>query len=112
MARSHAVDAALPRLKELCAILSEGTGTLFYAHLARSYRDLAQALEQGEVGLAWTPPIPAAQLEDKGIAAPLALASRRGGTSYHAALIVRRGGPKTIAELQGRRAVWVDRESA
>lgn len=112
MARSHAVNAALPRLKDLCEIISAATGTVFYAHLALSYRELADAIEHGDVGLAWMPPIPAVELEDKGVATPLALPSRRETTSYNAALIVRRGGPKTVAELQGRRVAWVDPESA
>jgi ABC-type phosphate/phosphonate transport system substrate-binding protein len=112
MARSHAVGAAQALFKELCEIVTEVTGTVFYAHHALSYRELSEALEHGDLGVAWMPPIPAIELEDKGVAAPLALPSRRGSTSYHAAFITRRGGPKSLAELQGRRVAWVDRESA
>src|SRR4051794_14105571 len=112
MARSHAVSAAQALLKELCEIASNVTGTVFYAHHALSYRELADSLEHGDLGIAWMPPIPAIELEDKGIASPLALPFRRGGSTYHSAFIVRRGGPKTLAELQGRRVAWVDRESA
>ena len=45
-------------------------------------------------------------------ATPLAIPTRRGATVYHAALIVRRDGPKTIEECRGRRATWVQRDSA
>jgi phosphonate transport system substrate-binding protein len=46
------------------------------------------------------------------VAAVLAIPARRGATTYHAAFITRRGGPKTLADLRGRRAAWVQRDSA
>jgi phosphonate transport system substrate-binding protein len=112
MARSHSVTEAQSLLRELCEIISAATGTVFYAHHALSYRDLSDALEHGDLGIGWMPPIPAIELEDKGVAIPLALPSRRDSTHYHAAFITRRGGAKTLEELQGRRVAWVDRESA
>jgi phosphonate transport system substrate-binding protein len=112
MARSHAVGAAQTRLKELCAIVSDATGVTFVPHHAASYADLAKALRDGRVGAAWMPPIPSLELEDEGVAAAVAVPSRRDGTTYHAALIARRAGAKTVADLQGLRVAWVDRDSA
>jgi phosphonate transport system substrate-binding protein len=113
MARSHAVGAAQMRLKELCAILSEATDTTLLPFHAASYADLAQAIRSGDVGVAWMPPIPSIELEAEGVASPLAVASRQDdSTSYCSALIARRAGAKTIGELRGLRAAWVDRESA
>jgi phosphonate transport system substrate-binding protein len=117
MARSHAVGAAQSRLKELCALASEATGAVFTPYHAASYGELADALRAGDVGVAWMPPIPALQLDDAGAASPLVLPQRHEGlhlprTSYGAALITRRAGAKSVADLQGKRVAWVARDSA
>lgn len=98
--------------QELCALASEAAGIRFEPVLTSSYDELAVAIRDGEVGLAWLPPIPTIELEGQGKASVLAIPARRGTVIYHAAFIVRRGGPKTLAELRGRRAAWVQRDSA
>lgn len=100
------------RLEELCQLASQAAGVQFTPWIATSYKELADAMDDNEVGLAWMPPLPTLDLMSRGIADPLAVPARGGGTSYHAALVVRRNGPKTLAELAGRRVAWVDRESA
>ena len=112
MARSHAVGAAQSRLKELCAIVSDTTGATFTPHHAASYRELAEGLRHGDVGIAWMPPIPAIGLEEEGVATPLALPWRQEGASYYSALVMREGRAKGIAELRGMRVAWVNKESA
>ncbi|MBX3205224.1 MAG: phosphate/phosphite/phosphonate ABC transporter substrate-binding protein [Labilithrix sp.] len=97
---------------ELCELVSQATGVPFRPTVAGAYRDLSAALEQGTVGLAWLPPLPAIDLEARRVASVLAIPARNGATSYHSALIVRRGGPRAVADLRGRRAVWVQRDSA
>src|SRR5262249_14070284 len=97
---------------ELCEVLSEVTGISFRPVITTGYRELAGSLERGDVGLAWLPPIPTTDLQSRGLTTVLAIPSRHGTTSYHSALIVRRGGPRTVADLKGRRAVWVQRDSA
>jgi phosphonate transport system substrate-binding protein len=97
---------------ELCALASEAAGVRFEPVMTSSYDELAVAIREGEVGLAWLPPVPTIELEARGAASVLAIPARRGATTYHAAFIVRRGGPKTLAELRGRRAAWVQRDSA
>ena len=112
MAPSHAVGAAQTRLKELCAIVSEATGESFVPRHAPSYRELAQGIRLGDVGVAWMPPIPAIELDEEGAATPLALPWRNESTSYYSALVTREGRAKGVMELQGMRVAWVDRESA
>jgi phosphonate transport system substrate-binding protein len=115
MAPSHAVGAAQTRLKELCAIVSEATGVSFAPHHAPSYRDLADGIRHGDVGIAWMPPIPSIVLEEDGAATPLALPWRHESASYYSALVTREtrdGRVKGVTELQGMRAAWVDKESA
>jgi ABC-type phosphate/phosphonate transport system substrate-binding protein len=97
---------------ELCGLLSEASGITFKTAITTSYRELAIGIEEGDVGVAWLPPIPTLELESRSLGTVLGIPTRNGTTTYHSALIVRRGGPKTIAELRGRRAVWVQRESA
>jgi phosphonate transport system substrate-binding protein len=97
---------------ELCELVSEATGVRFRPTVATSYRELSSALENSELGLAWLPPIPTIELDARGLATVLAIPARNGTTSYHSALIVRRGGPRSIVDLRGRRAVWVQRDSA
>jgi phosphonate transport system substrate-binding protein len=98
--------------EELCALASTAAGVRFEPVMTSSYDELALAIRDGEVGLAWLPPVPTIELEGRGAASVLAIPTRRGATMYHAAFIVRRGGPKTLAELRGRRAAWVQRDSA
>lgn len=106
-------DAGRLLFEELCERASDEAGVRFTPVIATTYRELVDALEAGELGLAWMPPVPTLELvENMRVATPLAIPARRGRTAYHAALIVRRGGPRSIDELRGRRAAWVQRDSA
>lgn len=98
--------------EDLCELASAAAGITFDPVVTGSYDELAAAIRDKEVGLAWLPPVPTIDLQARGLASVLAIPARRGATSYHAAFIVRRGGPKTLAELRGRRAAWVQRDSA
>lgn len=98
--------------EELCTLASAAAGVRFEPVMTSSYDELAAAIREGEVGLAWLPPIPTIELEARRAASVLAIPARRGVTMYHSAFIVRRGGPRTLAELRGRRAAWVQRDSA
>jgi ABC-type phosphate/phosphonate transport system substrate-binding protein len=101
MARSHAVGAAQSRLRDLCVIASEATGVSFIPHLAGSYRELAESIREGEVGLAWMPPIPAIELEEDNLVTPVALPLRQESTSYFSALVTREGRGRAVGDLQG-----------
>ena len=100
------------RFAELCDLISRATGVDLFPYRALHYRDLAHALERGEVAVAWMPPIPTIELDDRGAATVLALPVRRGVVAYHTALFSGPRGPRLLDELKGTRAAWVDRESA
>jgi phosphate/phosphite/phosphonate ABC transporter binding protein len=99
-------------LARLCDAASIATGLHFSPFVAATYQELVDGIADGEIGLSWLPPVPSIDLEERGLASPLAIPARGGALTYHAALIVRRGGPRTIADLRGCRAAWVDRDSS
>lgn len=103
---------ARTRLSETCEQLSRALGVVIFPHQAVGYRDLADGLERGTLGFAWLPPMLAIELEDRRQVEPVALPVRRGTTSYHAAIIARRGVAKTLDDLRGKRMAWVDKSSA
>lgn len=112
LARSLDFHASLAVFTELCELLSREVGTVFYPHHALAYSELARGLERGELGLAWMPPVMAAEVEERATASLVVTPVRRGSTLFHGALIVRPSGPATVEELLGLRAGWVDRASA
>jgi ABC-type phosphate/phosphonate transport system substrate-binding protein len=112
LARSLDFHASLSTFTELCELLGREIGTVFYPHHALSYDALGTGLERGELGLAWTPPIPAIEALDRSAAVLLIAPIRRGSTMFHSALIVRPNGPTSIDALRGLRVGWVDRASA
>ncbi len=112
MVRSNDWGAGPAPFEELCRLASAASGVTFVPDVVASYAELSAAILDGEVGLAWLPPVPTIELEARGAASVLAIPARRGSSTYHSAFIVRRGGPKTLAELRGRRAAWVQRDSA
>ena len=82
-------------------------------HKAGDYRALVAAIDQGLVDFAWLPPLSAARVVRAKSAAPAAIAVRNGTTSYMTGLLTLRSGPiKSLGDLKGVRAAWVDRESA
>lgn len=114
MVASEGEAASIRRvqLTELCAALSPSLGVLLLPYLAPTYRHLAQAVESGQAAFAWMPPMLVLELEDRGVARPLVLPLRRGSTaSFYSALITRHDGPRSLAELAGARAAWVERQS-
>lgn len=112
LARSLDFHTSVTCFTELCELLSQATGQVFYPHHALSYGELAAGLERGDLGMAWAPPITAIDLLERAQATLLVTPVRKGSTLYHSALVVRPGGPKSLEELRGKRAGWVDRDSA
>jgi phosphonate transport system substrate-binding protein len=100
------------RLSELCDLVSAGVGTRFFPYYGASYREMMAAVERGDAGIAWLPPLLVLEAVDRKLGSPLVVPVRRGTTSYYAALLVRRGGPRTLAALKGTTVAWVDKESA
>lgn len=130
IARAHERATAREAVGELCAHAAASTGLTLVAHRASSYAELSDALERGEVGVAWMPPVPALDLVDRGAAVPIAIPARSGFTSYYSAIVVKRGaadrfgrapgsplplnaaGYPHLARLGGHRIAWVQRDSA
>ena len=77
--------------------------------VAGSYDELAVAIVDARVDLAWAPPSVCAQIADRVRA--IFKAVRGGRSSYCSAIVARPDGPKDVAGLRGKRAAWVDERS-
>src|SRR4051794_18940028 len=102
IARSVDPVRSRARLSELCELMSAAVGTIFIPSHVDSYRRLANEVEAGDLGVAWIPPIPCIELEQRVQNLMLILPVRRGSTSYHSALIARRDGPRSLSEVKGK----------
>ncbi len=77
------------------------------------YHRLLEALEMGDIDLAWLPPILAGLAVARGRVLPIAMPVRDGAAFYSTALFVRGDAPyRSAADLRGARVAWVDRRSA
>lgn len=77
------------------------------------YHRLLEALEAGDIDVAWLPPILAGLAVARGRVLPIATPVRDGAAFYSTALIARADSPyRTAADLKRVRVAWVDRRSA
>ena len=76
------------------------------------YSMLVDCLADGEIDLAWTPPVTFASAAERG--AGLLVKMVRGGQAVYASALITRGDSPlaALAELRGADVAWVDRESA
>ena len=101
------------RLDALCEALSAELQVEAEGYGAFDYPDLLEAMTQGDVDVAWLPPVVALRAASSGRALPIVLPVRRGVSSFYTALFARRGSRFTRAsELEGVHAAWVDPQSA
>ena len=101
------------RVAGFCAALGEALGMPVELDRAPDYRSLVESLEDGDVSVAWVPPVVAARGVRSGTIRPAALAVRNGAAGYSTALITPSGSAiKKPADLRGARAAWVDDGSA
>jgi phosphate/phosphite/phosphonate ABC transporter binding protein len=101
------------QLDEFCAALAAATGLQVDAVGVWYYHRLLEAMDVGDVDVAWLPPILAATAMIRGLAVPFALPVRGGVTSYSTALFARDDSRlRAVEDLAGVRAAWVDRQSA
>jgi phosphate/phosphite/phosphonate ABC transporter binding protein len=76
------------------------------------YRELVDAISEGEVDFAWMPPISFVRAADRGVGV-VALAQRYGRPTYESAIVVRADSPLVeLADVRGKSIAFVDRESA
>ena len=100
-------------LDDFCRALATATGAQVTARGMWHYHRLLEALDTGEVDLAWLPPILALHATARRRVIPLALPVRNGVSAYSTALFTREDSKiHSLADLDGLRAAWVDRQSA
>ncbi|UJR82504.1 Hypothetical protein I5071_45690 [Sandaracinus amylolyticus] len=78
----------------------------------RSYAELVDAVGEGDVDLAWLPPVAYVRAARLGAVRMLVSVERDGRAQYASALLGRRGVVSSYEDVAGRRAVWVDNWSA
>lgn len=101
------------RLDDFCAALSEVVGVPASGLGVWHYHRLLEALEMGDLDVAWLPPILAGLAVERGRVLPIALPVRDGAAFYSTALFSRAGSRwKSPHDLKGARIAWVDRRSA
>ncbi|MBK8254347.1 MAG: PhnD/SsuA/transferrin family substrate-binding protein [Polyangiaceae bacterium] len=109
---SHASELR-SRLGQFCSALGAALGMRSSGLGVWHYHRLLEALEMGDVDVAWLPPILAAQAAERGRVVPILLPVRGDAAFYSTALFTRENAPwKTPADLKGVRVAWVDRRSA
>jgi phosphonate transport system substrate-binding protein len=73
-----------------------------------SYGAIIEAAQGGRLDLAWSPPVVAIHLEERGLSKPLLAVGRAGVIAYHGAIVVKRGAPPCrTRDLAGKRIAWV-----
>jgi ABC-type phosphate/phosphonate transport system substrate-binding protein len=104
---------AKTRFAELCHAASRQTQLQIVPRHVAHYEDLTTILRTVPQSLVWAPPIVAAQMLDAGVGEVLALPERHGLLTSNVAFIVRlQDAASTLADLKGRRVMWLDRQSA
>jgi len=100
-------------LGELLAWISARAGVTIAHETAPSYERLAERMQEGELDLAWLPPLVYVRLERKQLIVPLVTLQREGRDTYQAVLVVRNEGAiRALEDLKSTRAAWVDPLSA
>jgi phosphate/phosphite/phosphonate ABC transporter binding protein len=99
--------------REFVVTLARALGAHVDVHRAPDYRVVVTGFEQGVVDFAWLPPLVAARALRNRLADPVAVAMRSGTTTYCSALVAQPESRfRSLADLDGVRVAWVDRESA
>ncbi len=106
------VDAARAQSERVAAWLKTRVERDVRPVVYGDYRALVDAISEGEVDLAWLPPVSLVHAAERG-AGVLALAQRFGRPSYESAIIVRADSRlRTLSDLRDTTISFVDRDSA
>jgi phosphate/phosphite/phosphonate ABC transporter binding protein len=101
----------LAKVERLTRMVGDHAGVEVSHFDAPTYEALAKEVREGRVDVAWLPPIVFVRLADAVV--PIGSILRGGKSAYEAALVVKRDSRiRSIEELQGTRAGWVDPWSA
>ncbi len=106
--------ASAPReLQELCAELQKISLEPVVPRVLRTFPELADKMRDGTIGIAWMPPITAADAELSGHGAIMLSVWRGGGDGYSTAIFTLASSSITkLEDLRGKRMAWVDPQSA
>lgn len=98
---------------QVCSDIGRRLDAVVYPQLARTYNELADGMMHGRLELAWTPPLIAAELVDRGCAT-VGVVSRRDNSAHYRSVLFARSdtGLATINDLQDAHVAWVDETSA
>jgi phosphonate transport system substrate-binding protein len=113
--RGASVRRTVPvaEFEAFCNVLGDALGLQVVPCAMPDYGALCEAMAEGEVHVAWLPPLLALRSAREGASTPLAQPVRGPVASYSSALISRQGAAVLDpVDLQGVRAAWVDPESA
>lgn len=105
--------AAGALLETVCGELEKRTSRAIKPVVLRSYDKLVSFMKEGNVQVAWAPPLVAIELERE-TKAQIRLCSRRAGSvEYMSALFVAKGSSiEKLADLAGKKVAWVAKESS
>lgn len=105
--------AASALLEAVCEEIHKRTELTIEPVVFRTYEKLVAGMKDGSVDVAWAPPLVAIDLERAKVGS-IALAARRMGKSdYSSAIFTKRSsGLTSLADLAGKKAAWVARESS
>jgi phosphate/phosphite/phosphonate ABC transporter binding protein len=93
---------------ELSTVLARRVVLRTYSTYAR----VVEAIGDGDVDLAWLPPIAYVRARRQACVELLATVERDGKPAYASALLARPGAVKSWGDFEGKRAAWVDNWSA
>ena len=101
------------RLAAFTAALAEETSLAVEPYASSDYRGVVEALERGEIDLAWLPPVVALRGVARGSLVALLLPVRGGSSTFSSVLFARAGSKLRAPEdLRAATVAWVDRQSA
>jgi len=111
VSRSNGGPTLLDGARQFAAALGHQLAAPVEVAVSYDYAGLLKATIAGNVELAWMPPLIHARAASRG-GRLVALSKRGGSLGYHSGILVKNGRYRTIADLVGVRAAWVDPSSS
>ena len=113
LASMQEVDTAREPLAEWIGWVGRHARLALSTRFETSYESLARRIRDGEIDVAWLPPVVYVMLERAGVVDAMVSNHRAGQAAFHGVLLVRSEEPvHTLDGLRGMRAAWVDPLSA
>ena len=101
------------QLDDFCSEVARVAQLAIAPFAAADYRAAVDAIEDGQLDVAWLPPVVALRGVSRGALVPLAIPIRDGVSTFSAVLFTREVSPiRTMSDLKGCSAAWVDSQSA